>query len=68
MITAKMQADGSFIVGLDAVEKITIRRLSDAYGINYADMLIGCINKGIDVIGKQVKDADDNDRDVCEGG
>jgi len=62
-----MQADGSFVIELDNVEKIAIRRLAKVYAINYADMLVSCIYKGIDVIGVNVKDGDNKERPWCHG-
>ncbi len=62
MIHAHQQKDGSFIVIMDAVDHVAISRLADSYSISNEDMLIGLVNKGIDVIGKQVQQSTEHDK------
>ena len=68
MITAKQGADGVVTLTLDIPDRIAIRKLAGAYAIPFDAMLVGCINKGIDVIGEQVKQTDEHDKKRCEGG
>jgi len=68
MITATQGADGVVTLKLDIPDRIAIRKLAGAYAIPFDAMLVGCINKGIDVIGKQVSDKETSDKERCEGG
>jgi len=68
MITAKQGADGVVTLTLDIPDRIAIRKLAGAYAIPFDAMLVGCINKGIDVIGKQVSQGEEHDRDTSRGG
>ena len=61
MIKATQGKDGVVTLTLDIPDRIAIRKLAGAYAIPFDAMLVGCINKGIDVIGQQVKQADDHD-------
>lgn len=55
MIKAHQQPDASFIVAMDAVDQIVLSKLADAYRLSNDDMLVACINKGIDLIRGQAK-------------
>ena len=57
MIHAHQEPNASFIVVLDAVEQIALSKLGDAYCLSNDDMLVACINKGIDIIGGQARRA-----------
>jgi len=61
MISAVHISGLAYAVNLDVPDSKAIRKLADAYGIPFEAMLIGCINKGIDVIGKQVQDNESRD-------
>lgn len=54
MIQVQRHVLGYYVVTMDKPDYKSIRRLADAYGIPFNPMLVGCINKGIDVISKQV--------------
>ncbi len=54
MITAKHIAAYTYAVSLDVADWKAVHNLAKAYGIPFDAMLLGCLNKGIDVIGKQV--------------
>ncbi len=54
MITIKHIAGYSFRINFDKADIAVIRRLADTYGIPFDDMIIGCINKGIYVIGEGI--------------
>ncbi|KKL61778.1 hypothetical protein LCGC14_2191930, partial [marine sediment metagenome] len=41
---------------MDVADSRVIRKLADEYGITCEAMLVGCINKGINVICKQITD------------
>jgi len=56
MITVTQGTFGVFGVKMDTPDVKAIRKLARAYAIPLDAMLIGCINKGIEVIAKQVKD------------
>jgi len=68
MITAHQQLNGTVVLELDEADQAIINKLARAYVIPYKAMIVACINKGIDVIGKQIQDTDAKGRDVCEGG
>ena len=63
MIFIQRHVLGHYVVTLDEPEFKAIRNLADKYGMPFNDMLVGCINKGIDVIGKQVKVAEKRKQD-----
>ena len=67
MIHAYQQRDSSFIVQMDPADQIAISRLADAYCICNEDMLVGCINKGMENVGRQVKEnaAKENESHGC---
>jgi len=67
MIKAKRNRDGSYTVTMDAVEHIVIARLAKDYSISRADMLVGIINKGIDMIKTRPVPPDDEHRPMCHG-
>lgn len=58
MIIAHQRLDGTVSIELDKPDQAVINKLARAYVIPYKDMLVACINKGIDVIGKQVSDTE----------
>ncbi len=68
MITVTSISGYAFMVSLDKPDFKAIRKLSEAYGIPFGAMLVGCINRGIDVIGKQVQDTEKQEQETCEGG
>jgi len=68
MIKAVQGADGVVTLTLDIPDRIAIRKLAGAYAIPFDAMLVGCINKGIDVIGKQISDNETADKERSEGG
>jgi len=58
MITAKQGTFGVYTIKMDVPDVTAIRKLAKAYAIPFDAMLVGCINKGIDVIGEQVSDTE----------
>jgi len=54
MITAHQRLDGTVSLELDEADQAIINKLARAYVIPYKDMIVACLNKGIDVIGEQV--------------
>lgn len=68
MITIKHIVGYSFAVNFDKPDIAAIRKLADAYVIPSDDMIVACINKGIDVIGKQIQDNKKQEQETCEGG
>ncbi len=62
MISIKRKCGYHFDLHFDKPDITAIRKLADAYGIPSDDMIVGCINKGIEVIGKQVKDNETDNR------
>lgn len=58
MIMVKQISEYEYALHMDVPDVKAVRKLADAYGIPFKDMIIGCLNKGIYVIGKQVSDAD----------
>ena len=67
MMKAEYISRYTYRVKMDRVEHNVIHKLAIAYGITFNAMLVGCINKGIDVIGKQIKDNDESGRPWCHG-
>ncbi len=59
MITAHQRLDGTVSLELDEADQAIINKLARAYAITYKAMLVACINKGIQIIGKQVDRADE---------
>ena len=62
MITAVQTPEGHYIVTMDKADRRAIHKLADAYSISFVAMLVGCINKGIDVIGSHVNTGEEQDR------
>jgi len=58
MITATLLTVNSYAIKLDSADRKAVRDLAGSYAITFDAMLVACLNKGIDVIGKQVKDVD----------
>jgi len=54
MITAVHISGFAYSVNMDTADWKAINNLAKSYGITFDAMLVGCINKGIDVIGEQV--------------
>ena len=67
MITAHQRLDGTVSLELDAADQAIINKLARAYVIPYKDMIIACLNKGIDVIGEQVQKNRPTDEQVEDG-
>jgi len=67
MITAHQRLDGTVTLELDAADQAIINKLARAYVIPYKDMIIACLNKGIDVIGEQVQKNRPTDEQVADG-
>ncbi len=57
----RLSQNGGYRIAFTKVEQSLIRRLAVAYSIPFKAMVIACMNKGMDVIGKQVKDTDRHD-------
>ncbi|KKN09376.1 hypothetical protein LCGC14_1047270 [marine sediment metagenome] len=62
MITVGQTPEGHVIITMDVPDRIAIRNLALAYAIPFDVMLVGCINKGIDVIGKQVQHSKEHNK------
>ncbi|GAG38200.1 unnamed protein product [marine sediment metagenome] len=58
MITATLITVNSYAIKLDSADRKAVRDLAGAYAITFDAMLVACINKGIEVINKQVQHAD----------
>ncbi len=58
MITVQHMVGYAWTLNLDKADVTVVRRLADAYVIPSDDMLVACINKGIEVISKQVQEID----------
>ncbi len=66
MITIKRKIGDDFEIHFDKVEIILMRKLANMYFISTEDMIIACINKGMDVIGKPIKQSNEHDKDRPE--
>ncbi len=56
MEVERLNRNGKYGLRLAVVEQIAIRRLAAAYSLTDDAMITACFNKGVDVIGKQVRD------------
>ncbi len=68
MITVQHIVGYAWTLNLDKADVTVVRRLADAYVIPSDDMLVACINKGIEVISKQVQETDrqKKERPMCD--
>lgn len=68
MITVFHIAGFTYSVNMDKADWKAVDDLAKAYAITHKAMLVSCINKGIDVIGKQVKAAETpkTDKPACD--